>query len=417
MSFNELYKKIIGDVKWKDLDHKKVYMALAALVVVIVLIIVLIAGAVSKKGTKVSGDEIAVAEEAVETVEEAEAEGNPLEVDAYDEINRLSLVYFHGLSTGDIPMVEEAVDVLTEEEIKTIEKKKDYIESYNDITCYTKKGPEEDSFVVFASYEMKIYNIETPAPGIMALYVTKGADGEYRIFNGEASEELTSYVLELAAGEDVAAVIADVDARYNQLIKEDEELGKFAQTILESQMQADAEDTGEVAEAADGEVKELEEPIETTVNDGIRLREGRSTETRVLGGIANGTKVKVYANYSDGWSKIEYNGSIGHCMTEFLASTEGVPMINVDAEEAEAEEEAEAPAANDEAETTAVNKQMKFGETVRIRKEASVESDRISTGYEGDSVKVLENRNDGWSKIEYKNVTGYCKTEYLTEAE
>ncbi|MBR4140105.1 MAG: SH3 domain-containing protein [Lachnospiraceae bacterium] len=417
MSFNELYKKIIGDVKWKDLDHKKVYMALAALVVVIVLIIVLIAGAVSKKGTKVSGDEIAVAEEAVETVEEAEAEGNPLEVDAYDEINRLALVYFHGLSTGDIPMVEEAVDVLTEEEIKTIEKKKDYIESYNDITCYTKKGPEEDSFVVFASYEMKIYNIETPAPGIMALYVTKGADGEYRIFNGEASEELTSYVLELAAGEDVAAVIADVDARYNQLIKEDEELGKFAQTILESQMQADAEDTGEVAEAADGEVKELEEPIETTVNDGIRLREGRSTETRVLGGIANGTKVKVYANYSDGWSKIEYNGSIGHCMTEFLASTEGVPMINVDAEEAEAEEEAEAPAANDEAETTAVNKQMKFGETVRIRKEASVESDRISTGYEGDSVKVLENRNDGWSKIEYKNVTGYCKTEYLTEAE
>ena len=417
MSFNELYRKIIGDVKWKDLDHKKVYMALAALVVVIVLIIVLIAGAVSKKGTKVSGDEIAVAEEAVETVEEAEAEGNPLEVDAYDEINRLALVYFHGLSTGDIPMVEEAVDVLTEEEIKTIEKKKDYIESYNDITCYTKKGPEEDSFVVFASYEMKIYNIETPAPGIMALYVTKGADGEYRIFNGEASEELTSYVLKLAAGEDVAAVIADVDARYNQLIKEDEELGKFAQTILESQMQADAEDTGEVAEAADGEVKELEEPIETTVNDGIRLREGRSTETRVLGGIANGTKVKVYANYSDGWSKIEYNGSIGHCMTEFLASTEGVPMINVDAEEAETEEEAEAPAANDEAETTAVNKQMKFGETVRIRKEASVESDRISTGYEGDSVKVLENRNDGWSKIEYKNVTGYCKTEYLTEAE
>ena len=102
-------------------------------------------------------------------------------------------------------------------------------------------------------------------------------------------------------------------------------------------------------------------------------------------------------------------------MTEFLSSTEGVPMINVDVEEAE--EEAEAPAANDEAETTAVNKQMKFGETVRIRKEASVESDRISTGYEGDSVKVLENRNDGWSKIEYKNVTGYCKTEYLTEAE
>ena len=413
MSFNELYKKIIGDVKWKDLDHKKVYMALAALVVVIVLIIVLIAGAASKKEKKVSNEESVVTEEAAAAEEVAE-EGNPLEVDAYEEINRLVKIYFLGLSTGDIPLVEETVDVLTEEEIKTIEKKMDYIESYKDLTCYTKKGLEEDSFVVFAAYEMKIHNIETPAPGIMAFYVTRGDDGEYRIFNGEASDELTSYVLELAAGEDVSAVIADVDARYNQLVAEDEELGKFAKTMLESQQQADAE-TEEVAEAADGEVKELEEPIETTVNDGIRLREGRSTETRVLGGIANGTKVKVYANYSDGWSKIEYNGAIGHCMTEFLSNTEGVPMINVDVEEAE--EEAEAPAANDEAETTAVNKQMKFGETVRIRKEASVESDRISTGYEGDSVKVLENRNDGWSKIEYKNVTGYCKTEYLTEAE
>ena len=411
MSFNELYKKVIGDVKWKDLDHKKVYMALAALVVVIVLIIVLIAGADSKKEKKVSNVEGVVAEEAV--VEEVAAEENPLEVDAYEEINELIEKYFDNLADGNVERVDETVDELTEEEIKTIEKKKDYIEYYDDVVCYTKKGLEEDSFVVFASYEMKIRNIDTAAPGIMAFYVISDVDGGYKIYNKEASDELTSYVLELAAGEDVSAVIADVDARYNQLVAEDEELGKFAKTMLESQQQADAEAE---AEAADVEAQELEEPIETTVNDGIRLREGRSTETRILGGIASGTKVKVYANYSDGWSKIEYNGSVGHCMTEFLSSTEGVPMINVDTEEAEAEEEAETPA-NDDAQTTAVNKQMKFGETVRIRKEASVESDRISTGYEGDLVKVLENRNDGWSKIEYKNVTGYCKTEYLTEAE
>ena len=410
MSFNELYKKIIGDVKWKDLDHKKVYMALAALVVVIVLIIVLIAGAVSKKEKKVSNEESVVTEEAV-AAEEVVAEENPLEVDAYEEINRLVKIYFLGLSTGDIPLVEEAVDVLTEEEIKTIEKKMDYIESYKNLICYTKKGLEEDSFVVFVAYEMKIHNIETPAPGIMAFYVTKGADGEYRIFNGEASEELTSYVLELAAGEDVSAVIADVDARYNQLVAEDEELGKFAQAMLESQ-QVEEEATEEVAEATDGDAKELEEPITTTVNDGIRIREGRSTETRMLATVVSGTEVKVYANYSDGWSKIEYSGTTGHCKTEFLTSTEGVPMLNVDVEEPE---ETQEPAAEN-AEATSVNKEMQFKDTVRIRKQPTTDSERIGTGYENNLVKVLESYNDGWSKIDYNGLVGYCMTQYLEEA-
>ena len=412
MSFKELYKKIIGDVKWKDLDHKKVYMALAAVIVVIVLIVLLVSGAFSKKSeTPHSEEAVLTSEEIVEEV----TEGIPLEVDAYDEINELIEKYFENLAAGDVERVDETVDELTEEEVKTIEKKKDYIEAYDNVVCYTKKGLEEDSFVVFASYEMKIHNIETPAPGIMAFYVISDVDGGYKIYNQDASEELTSYVLELAAEEEIAAIIADVDARYQQLVAEDEELGKFAQTMLESKQQAEEEDA-EVEEPTDGDVKELEEPIETTVNDGIRLREGRSTDTRTLGGIAKDTKVKVYASYSDGWSKIEYNGVIGHCMTEFLTSTEGVPMLSVGSDEPEAETEEAEETTTETSESTAVNKQMQFKETVRIRKERSTESERISTGYINDNVKVVENYSDGWSKIEYKGMTGYCKTEFLGEA-
>lgn len=415
MSFKDKMKNVIGDVKWEDLDHKKVFLALGALVVIIVLMVVLIAGAVSgdkKQGTEEAQsvtEEAAAAEEAVEE--------NPMEVDAYEEINQLMLVYFHGLSTGDIPMVEEAVDVLTEEEIKAIEKKKDYIESYNDITCYTKKGMEEDTFVVFASYEMKIYNIETPAPGIMALYVVKGDDGEYRIFNGEATEELKNYVLELAMEEEVAAVIADVDSRYQQLVEEDEELGKFAQTMFESQQAAQEEEDEEPEEPSEGDGKELEEPVKTTVNDGIRIREGRSTETRMIATIVSGTEVKVYASYTDGWSKIEYSGTVGYCKTEFLTSTEGVPTLEAEPVEAETEEPEEAEETTSEnTEAASVNKQMQFKETVRIRKERSADSERIGTGYANELVKVLENYSDGWSKIEYNGKTGYCMTQYLEEA-
>ena len=423
MSFKRKFKKamkhIIGDfsnIKWRDLDHKKVYLAIAGLVaiiaLIIVLIVVLISGGKKQQLQNPENSDIAV-EEVVDEAEEI-VEENPLEVDAYEEVNAVVLQYFNGLSSGDLALVESSVDVLTDEEKMTIEKKKDYIEAYNNVVCYTKKGLEENSYVVFASYDMKIYNIETAAPGIMALYVCMGEDGNYCIFNGEASEELTNYVLELAAEEEVAAVIADVDARYQQLVAENEDLGKFAQTMLESQEEAtEAAEEPEAPAAGDG--KELEEPVKTTVNDGIRIREARSTESRMLGSIVSGTEVNVYASYEDGWSKIDYSGLKGYCKTEFLTSTEGVPMLST--EEASETTDAETEnTASENADVTAVNKTMKFKDTVRIRKERSTESDRIANGYVNDDVKVIENYSDGWSKVEYNGVTGYCKTEFLKEA-
>lgn len=408
MSFKNKMKKAmknmvgdVSDVKWEDLNHKKVYAAIAVLVLIIVLIIALIAARGSgdkEKGVQEEENPVAVTEEVVDD--------NPLETDAYEEINTLILKYFHGLSTGDIPLVEDTVDVLTEDEIKTIEKKKDYVESYNDIICYTKKGLEENSYVVFASYEMKIYNIDTPAPGIMAFYIRTGDDGDFYIFNGDAPEELTTYVLELAGEEEVAAVIADVDARYQQLIEEDEDLGKFAETMLRSQQeQPEAEEPVQPSE-------ETGEPVNTTVTDTIRIREGRSTDSKVLGLLATGTTVKVYENYSDGWSKIEYNGQTGYCKTEYLKDTTGVPTASETEEPVQSPEE-ETP--QEEEAATAVNKQMQFKESVRIRADRSTDSERLATGYTRELVTVIESYSDGWSKVQYNGITGYCKTEFLTE--
>ncbi len=414
--FEKLKKSIIGDVSdihWKDLDHRKIFLAVVILIVVLALVITLIVKGASKKPATEEGTEVKV-EQQQEPVEE-----NPLETDAYEEINTLILKYFHGLSTGDIPLVEDVVDVLTDEEIKVIEKKKDYVESYNDIVCYTKKGLEDNTFVVFASYEMKFYNIATPAPGIMALYVFRGEDGDYRIFNGDASEELTDYVLQLAAEDDVASVIADVDARYQQLVEENEDLGKFAQAMLEAQKEAESSsETQETDTAAEVDnTKELSEPVKTTVNDGIRIREGHSTDSRMLATIISGTEVKVYASYEDGWSKIEYSGTVGFCKTEFLTSTEGVPMLPVETqteEPAQETQDGEEPANND-ASVTAVNKKMQFKESVRIRAERSTDSERLATGYTRELVEVIENYSDGWSKINYNGVVGYCKTEFLVD--
>ncbi len=433
----KVFKNVIGDfsdVQWRDIDHKKVYIAAALLVAVIVLVVVLVVGAVKGKAPvntpNQETEEQVDVDNVTETPEEEEAvEENPLEVDAYTAINVLVTDYFTGLSTGDLELVASTVDVLTDEEKLTIERKKDYIEAYHNITCYTKKGLEENSYVVFASYDMKIYNIETAAPGIMALYVCTAEDGRPYIFNGEASEELTNHVLALAAEEEVAAVIADVDARYQQLVAEDEDLGKFAETMLQSQQEET--EANEPEEPSQGDAKELEEPVETTVNDGVRMRSDRSTDASIVTTLAADTPVKVYASYDDGWSKIEFDGMTGYCKTEFLASTEGVPTLSVTTETEETtqeettqteettapEAETEEPEVEEEATATEVNKRMQLKEAVKIRADRSTDSERLTNGYTNEFVEVIENYSDGWSKVNYNGTVGYCKTEFLKDPE
>lgn len=429
MHFKQKLKKIFEDstgVQWENLDHKKVYIALAALVVVVVLVIALAVNAVSgtKDASKAQKQEKVTteADESTETsenaVDEVQEEDDSLKVDAYEEINDLITRYFTGLASGDMELVAGTVDVLTEEEKLTIDKKKDYIESYDQITCYTKKGLEEDSYVVFAAYEMKIYNIDTPAPGIMALYVCTADDGSMYIFNGDASDELTDYVLQLAVDEEVAAVISDVDTRYQQLVAENEDLGKFADTMLQSQEEvADIEPDAPSSEEG---VTELETPVETLVTETVRIRSERSTESEILDTIAAGTGVKVYANYEDGWSKIDYNGTAGYCKTEFLQDTAGVSTPSEEAQPTETETQDPEPEESEESvsentEVTAVNKKMQFKDTVTVRADRSADSERLTTGYAMEFPTVIESYSDGWSKIEYNGVTGYCKTEFLQD--
>ncbi len=426
MSFKEkldkAVKSVLGDsadIQWKNLDHKKVYTAIAVLIAVVVLIIVLIVNGVSggKAKQPENKQEPAAVSENETPVEEEETEENPLEINAHAEVNELVEKYFQGLASGDTELVASTVDVLSDEEKQTIERKKDYIEAYHNIACYTKKGLEENSYVVFASYEMKIYNIETAAPGIMALYVCTADDGSLYIYNDEAPEELTNYVLELAAEEEVAAIISDVDNRYQQLILEDADLGKFAETMLQSQKEEtpEAEEPDAPAENEEGETADLEEPVSTVTTDTIRMRAERSTDSSILDVLAVGTSVKVYANYEDGWSKIDYNGTVGYCKTEFLENTEGVATETAE-QPAETEQpvQTETPAPEETA-SESVNKQMQFKETVRIRAERSTDSERVATGYMMELATVLENYSDGWSKIDYNGTIGYCKTEFLRE--
>lgn len=83
-------------------------------------------------------------------------------------------------------------------------------------------------------------------------------------------------------------------------------------------------------------------------------------------------------------------------------------------EEAAQEEEVqkEEPA-EETGEATVQNRETRVTESVNVRAEASTESERLALAYQGDPITQIESYEDGWSKVEYKGLTGYVKTEFL----
>lgn len=403
----KLRKLIIGDTKqlrWKDFDHKKVYLALAGVILVILLILVLILSPGDEK-KKISETEKKQTSAETDTQEDQEKEAQ-----VRQEIEKLITTYFQGIAEGNVDMVAGTVDVLTEEEKSDIIAKSDYIESYNNIVCHIKPGMDENSRVVFVYYDMKILNIDTLAPGMPVRYVYLTEDGTYKIFNGDASEEMENYVFQMAAQEDVAALIDEVELKYQEAMEADENLKNFNTRIQESKAEADTTpDEAPPAEEGDGS-QELTDPVNTVVTDNVRMRLEHSSESGIVTVLATGTDVKVYANYEDGWSKISFNEYTGYCKTEFLQSTEGVPMLAGDQTVS-----LEEPAAQPDAQATPVNATKMLTDTIKIRADRSADSQRVATAYKSELVTVIESYSDGWSKVTYQGTTGYCMSQYLAD--
>ena len=322
---------------------------------------------------KDEGDASPAAADAVQQTEEEQQQGalvsaagaaeaaateniNPLEKDAYPEVNELIQNYYNYMAAGDMEGLASVEDTTSEEEQNRILRSKDLVEGYQNISCYTKKGLEEGSYLVFVYYELKFAQIDTAAPGLSALYVYTNDEGNLVIFNGEAGEELNAYVEAMAQEEDVLALREEVRVKYEEAKAADANLAEQEARYLR------------IAEggAAEEEPAE-EEPAEETTEEPAEEEPAEETTEE--------------------------------------------PAEEQPAEEPAEEEPAEeAPAENT---ATEQNRETRFTESVRLRSEPSTEAEYLGTAYQGEHVTQIESYEDGWSKINYNGTECYCMTQYL----
>lgn len=333
--------------KWKEIVMRdKVYLAVIA---VLLIIIVVLSVKLSKaKGPEEPKAEVGAQEqEDVQTGQEEETPEpeNNLEENSHASIDKLVGKYCEYIASGDVEALEEIVDVLSDEEKEKIQNRAAFIEAFENVKCYTKNGPIEDSYIVFVCYDMKLINIETSAPDIICLYVgPKGADGHEgrRIHYGAIDESMQEYVAELEKDPEVQALYDDVSARYQEAQEADETLAAFIQKISGQVTEEETEEPETETETSEGEENEEEasaegeeaqeeeaseeaEPgeasaqnRETRVTESVNIRSEASTDSDRVALAYQGDPITQIESYDNGWSKVEYKGQTGYVKTEFL---------------------------------------------------------------------------------------------------
>ena len=230
-----------------------------------------------------------------------EEDTNPLE-EGNAEITAFMQSYYKALGERDIATLRTLVSDLTASDESRITNAKDYIEGYQVGNVYTKKGLDDNSYVVYTCYDYICSGITTPVPSLGYAYVVQDSDGNYQILGAaDQDTEISQYMDELLTDEDVQNLREEVQADYDQAQKDDQALAQFLDGL--------GKDAGSSETAANGTMM--------TVTEGCNVRAEASTDAEIIGGLEAGTEVEKRGVEGE-WIQIDYNGQTGYVHSSLL---------------------------------------------------------------------------------------------------
>ncbi|QHQ61997.1 hypothetical protein Ana3638_15390 [Anaerocolumna sedimenticola] len=161
-------------------------------------------------------------------------QADPLEKNAHKEINTLIKNYLNAKLSKKIDKFKPLVNDISYIDLKDIARKTKYIEAYKNVTCYTKKGPEEGSYIVYAYHEVKFSSIKALAPAMNEFYVKMNEKGKLYIYLGEIDNTTKQYLDEVRDSDEVMDLIYDVNEKLQKVVADDKELHEFYSKLEES---------------------------------------------------------------------------------------------------------------------------------------------------------------------------------------
>ena len=389
--------------------------------IIFILIVLLLAFVISKRTT---------ADEDISGVYQ------DFQVDANVELNSLIINYYNAYAAGDINALQTYASPISDSEASYIKFLSQYIEAFNVVHVYSKPGLDDGSYLVSVYVEEKFVGIPTPAPGLEFFYVRTNENGmlyidnSYGTYNQKENEtsldpKIQSIIEIYNERNDVMKLKQMVEDELNKALASDAELNKFVTETIRTKIgewkaqykaqrdQQKAINDAKAKEAADAQAKAqqdaaaaaqaaaqaaAEEANATTVviTTKVNVRDGASETSNVVGTIDGGTRVVKYSE-ENGFTKINWNGGRAYVKSDYVAPVE---------QQAQAQ-------AQPQQQAQPANRTVTLSGTVNARQSKSETAERVAVGIPGDTVTVLEDAGDGWSRVSIKGIEGYMKTEFI----
>ncbi len=419
-------KEKMAAVKEFILDHGKIFMPIVLVLCVGLTIFVAINANKADKLAK-------AAEEAAMVQASAEAQPTPegvsettLTAPEYallentdPEINKIITDYYDALAKGDLLTVGAFNGYLNDIEKIRLDELSKYIESYPELTIYTKPGLMENTYIVYVVSKVKMEGLEELLPGMQTYYVGKNDDGTYFINEGIYDETVYEYIKNLTVQDDVVDLNNRVVVEYNDLLAENEEVNEYVAYLNEkineevgeilASMEATDVDTDEITQQVIGQDDPAVVVTKVRATEVVNIRDSDSELGSKIGKAAQGQEFELIEQKGNGWSEISYEGSSAFIKSDYL---EAVQTVTIGTDEPQNDEVA---AGKTTEKTEAVGKVSINDSGVRVRKEPNTDAEILVTLYTGEKLDLIESMSSGWSKVKYKNDYGYVKSEFLTE--
>lgn len=364
------------------------------------------------------------------------------EVDAHPEVNALVQEYFKAYAAGDVDAIEKVAYPITKTEKSYIQMYSKYVEKYEDIKCYTKKGLLEGEYLLSVECSTKFKDIKTSVPGLEFFYVRTDKDGSVYIDNayGQFNEsykenktdvEITRLKTAYDQDEDLLNLLNEAQENYEKALDSDEELKVMMTDTIQNAIKDWVKNVGIMAEEENGDNKEGNQDKETSERTAytttkVNLREKRSISSEVIKTLKKDSKITVSGKSKNGWLKADYNGKTGYIKEDYITfkepesdtdkskDTKGKDKSKDNSSKDNKSKDNKSKDSETKVDQSKDDKRTGYAKTkVNMRKSRSTSSKILKTLKAGTAVTVYGTVKNKWYKVEYKGKTGYIHKDYV----
>ncbi len=284
------------------------YILLGLAVILIIVIAVFAVKFISRLGDHSTSEKQSESQAVIEDTEKQSESETPNAL-VQNEPAVLTLVqnYYAAVQNKDIEALKKIVESLDEQDQQAIENNQ-LIESYNNISVYSKNGPVAGSYVVYACYDGKLVGFDTMVPSLTYLYVCTAEDGSLYVAN-QNGDEVVSYIEKTNQEADVKALADDVAKKCEEAEASDPALAEYMQSLSVPDTESVIPDSSQ----AGVEVNKLVQAKEV-----CNIRADSTEDAEIIGALNAGDKITRIKTLDNGWSEVRLSNGSGYVRSDLL---------------------------------------------------------------------------------------------------